>query len=219
MTSDSGLSEKLRVLREGRIEPEDLYGLIHDLGEARFTSAEPDVARLLEHADPQIRYIAVSVLAFGWDMLHYQGVLEAISVADPDCNVRQIAVSGLGYLLRESRDARASKLLVEKLRSADEDGAVRFAAYEALLEIWLPSERLLPNFARLQSRLDDMSRNVKRTLALSRELGQAKLSGDSEKALAIAEELRILAEAWETSWQERVDWGAVAAIEHGEVPT
>ena len=218
MTGDPDLGERLRALREDQIELDDLYSLIHDFGEAHFISAEPDVARFLEHPDPQIRYVAVHVIAFDWGMLKYRGALEGMLVGDPDGFVRQIAASGLGHLLRESRDARVIRLLLQTLRRDDEDGSVREAAYEALLDVWLPSSKPLDKLEGMQNRLAQTSRIVERSLALSKELGQAQLSGDSEKAFAISEELRILGQAWEESWQEHVDWGAVAAIERGEVP-
>jgi hypothetical protein len=92
------------------------------------------------------------------------------------------------------------------------------AAYEALLDIWLPWSERAPTLEKIKSGLPELSKNSARIGALSRELGEAQLSGDSERVLAIAEEMRIFIKAWDESWQERVDWEAVAAIERGEAP-
>jgi len=218
MTGSSDLTEKHRALRDGQIGDEYLYDLIQEFGKVHFVTAAPDVARLLQHADPQIRYMAINVLTFDWDLLKYRDAVEPL-VADPIYYVRQQAIMGLGYLLRGSRDVRATKLFLQKLKSVDEDGSVREAAYEALLDMWLPPSKRAPTFEQVRSGLPELSKRATTTLALSRELGRAKASGDSERVLAIAEEMRIFVKNWDESWQARVDWEAVAAIERGEPPT
>lgn len=138
MNDKKHLLERLRALKEGRVQEEELYTLIHEFGNAGFLQAETEVARFLQHDDPELRYIAVNVLAIHWGKADYRGVFEQMLTADPDSRVRDIAASSLGYLLRESRDQRATRLLLEKLRDEAEDRYVREAAFEALLDIWFP---------------------------------------------------------------------------------
>lgn len=215
MTSDVGRREKLRALREGRIEIEDLYGLLDELDESDSTCAEPDVARLLEHENPIVRYTAIGVLAYRWEMRDYREKLVAMLANDPDADVSHTAASALGWLLRGSRDAAATELLLKKIRSDDENKVVREMAYGALLDIWLqPAGRAL-TLTDLRPLVDRLSKNLERTSALARDLDRAVDAGDTAKADAIRAELGRPDE----SWKERVDWDVVAAIERGEIPT
>ncbi len=111
MTNEVGRRERLRALREGRIKLEDLYSLLDELDESDSTYAEPDVARLLEHENPIVRYTAIVVLALRWDMRRYHDKLEAMLANDLDADVRRMAASALGWLLRGSRDPKATELL------------------------------------------------------------------------------------------------------------
>lgn len=55
-----------RELMAGRIPRERLYEAIHDLGEANFVEAEPEVAKFVGDPDPELRYIAVNVISLHW---------------------------------------------------------------------------------------------------------------------------------------------------------
>ncbi len=141
MTDRSQLTESLRALRGDRVSSEDLYHVIHEFGEGGFIEAEPDVAQFLVHDNPQLRYIAINVLTLHWGMVKYRRELERIIVDDGDEDVRRIAVVGLGYVLRESHDSQATRLLIAKLRDISEDIDVRQTAFDALMDIWLPTTR------------------------------------------------------------------------------
>ncbi len=136
--SSASLTERLAAFREGRLRGEDLYGFIHDLGEADYREAEPDVTSLLQHPDAEIRYVAVSVLALHWKMAVHRGEFERMMLFDADANVRRMATTGLGYVLRGTQDTQATRVLVRKLRDETEEGLVREAAHMALLDLWLP---------------------------------------------------------------------------------
>jgi len=217
MTSDSELRDKVRDLREGRIGAEDLFELIRDIGRSNFLEAEADVAGLLQHVDAQLRYGAIYVLAFDWDLIRYRGEIERL-LDDRVDYVRQQAAAGLGYLLRESRDSAATQILLHRFRDVSEDESVREAAYEALLDIWLPYVERAPTVAKIKRGLPELSRKIAKSLDLSRELGRAEKSGNLREAERIREELKRFAKDWDESWQHRVDWEAVAAIERGEPP-
>ncbi len=84
----------LERLREGTVP--DVYGAIHDLGEAAHSTtgyrgceilraeAEPVVAGFLKHPEPNLRYIAINVLSFHWDMTRHARVFQQISQNDLD---------------------------------------------------------------------------------------------------------------------------------------
>jgi len=214
MSRDIGLREKLRALREGRLGLDDLYSLLDELDESDSTHAERDVAELLRHTNPIVRYTAIQVLAFTWETRLYRDKLEAMLLHDLDTDVRHTAASALGWLLRGSQDAKATKLLLSSLRSEDESAIVREVAYGALLDIWLQPagrERTTANVLRFADRI---LRYAERSSALVRELDEALRAGNTAKEEAIRDALSRP----DDSWKERVDWDAVAAIERGEAP-
>ena len=140
---------ELQRLQEGSVPEVHLYGAIHDLGEAAHAEtgyrgcealraeAEPVIAGFLAHTDPQIRYIAVNVLAIHWDMKHYAKTFQQLALTDPEDDVRQIAVSAVGFLLRDSRDVDAARFVLGILRDPAQPAWIRESAYGALEEIWL----------------------------------------------------------------------------------
>lgn len=204
MTDDLDLRKQLRALREDRVPYEDLYGLIHEFGEGGFTEAEPDVVRFLKHEDYLLRYIAVSVLTFHWDMPKYRDEFERLLFDDPDEYVRHIAASGLGYVLRESRDPEATRVLLQKLRDTSDDGYVRAAAYEAILDIWFPPPE------RKREWLTGIRETLERSVVKDEDLSKASARS--------REDFRKTWAFWEREWELRVDWDLVAAIERGDFP-
>lgn len=208
-------AERLRALKEGKVKHgDDLYRLIHDLGEAGFTDAEPDIVPFLEHEDPELRYIAVSVLTLHWDMARYRNEIERILVSDSEVHVRRMAVAGLGFVFRETRDPRATSLLLQKLRDAAEDGSVRRVAYEALLDVWLPeSKRSRDRDARIQEGFAVLGESLTHAERLQKAMEVPEPFRDSELA-----ELSEQSEKSGKEWEQRVDWDLVAAIERGEFP-
>lgn len=140
----------LQRLRSGSIPETNLYGAIHDLGEATHSEtgyrgcetlraeAEPDIVALLKHPDEEIRGIAVSVLTFHWNAPGRKNRDELIVLLlhDPDNLVKSTAAAGLGFVLRDSRDPVVSAALVETIQDTDEDPSLRETAYDALGEVW-----------------------------------------------------------------------------------
>ena len=140
MNERKQLRTKLKLLKANRILRHEIYGLIHDFGEARFVRAERQIVKLLTNRNPNLRYIAVMVLALHWRMKKYRHAFERLLAKDSDYHVRRIAAAGLGYVLRRSRDSQAIRLLMKKLFNRAEVESVRKTAYEAILEIWFRDE-------------------------------------------------------------------------------
>ena len=138
MQSDELLRAKLTALRNDKIPPEELYGLIHDFGHAMFLEAEPDVVTLLNHPNAQIRCIAIRVLTFHWDVRRHRDELIRLLQHDPEYEVRSFAARGLGFVFRESKDAVVSRALINIIRDNDEDPYLREAAYKGLRGVWTP---------------------------------------------------------------------------------
>jgi hypothetical protein len=84
-----------------------------------------------------MRYIALNVLTLHWKSRKYRDRYESMFVEDPASEVRRLAAAGLGYVLAQTRDTRASKLLARRVRDESEDYSVRQTAYESLRDLWL----------------------------------------------------------------------------------
>ena len=203
MMGSPSLREQMKRLREGKISGDELYRLIHEFGEAKFIEAEPDVVAALRHDDYLIRYIAAMVLTYHWDLVAHRDDIERL-MEDPDPEVRRVAAGGLGFLLRETQDRHATRLLIRKLRDATEEGSVRNGAYHALLAMWVPATKdnreVLEGLRHELSRSALMAKELEGALKQSREALEAKLA------------------FWRSEWESRIDWELVAAIERGEVP-
>jgi hypothetical protein len=138
----------LQRIRNGTIPQDRLYAALHDLGEALHSGtgfrgceilraeAAPVVAGFLKHRISRFRYIAVSVLSAHWDLVRYATTFQRMALRDPDDSVRKIALSSVGYLLRDTRDRNATKLLLHIFRDFGESAPTRQIAYEGLVEVW-----------------------------------------------------------------------------------
>lgn len=218
MKPKADLHEQLGALRAGRVPQEALYGLIHDFGQAGFTAAEPDVRRYLRHDDPDLRYIALNALTFHWDMQKYRTDCERLLFEDPDPKVRAMAAAGLGYILRESRDARATSILLEKLRQQGEEFTARLSAYDALLDLWLTQSQKVSYTNKELDEAEESIRNDRKFIELSEEVDKAKAQGDEERARELSKELDALVQADKRRRESLIDWDLVAAVERGTVP-
>lgn len=151
------------------------------------------VAGFLAHDAPMIRYIAISVLATHWDLKRYVQTFRALGQSDPDEDVRQIAVSSVGWMLRGSRDRDASRFLLGIFRDPCQPAWIRETAYHGLVEIWQGWDAAHALFIRILRRKD-------------------VLRAEAEKVSASGEKPQI---DWrpENAWEEFVDWDFVAQLE------
>ncbi|HEU5298685.1 MAG TPA: hypothetical protein VFW08_04240 [bacterium] len=143
---------ELARLRAGAVAREELYSAIHDLGEAAHgttgypgceklrTEAEPTVAGFLHHPEPSIRYIAINVLSFHWDLQTYVDTLLQTSQNDPADEVRQIALSAAAWLARGTRHPAVAKELLSIIEDATRSAQERAYAYHDLVTVWQDGE-------------------------------------------------------------------------------
>jgi hypothetical protein len=131
--------EIAEVARElvGNSRESDPYTLIHILGVSGATEYEPLVARFLNASfDPMLARIALQVLCSHWGMAsRYRDQVEKFVRGvewDIDADVRIVALSAAGELLRERLGKSLLRLLVEIFTSSAERHIVRQAAYFAL---------------------------------------------------------------------------------------
>ena len=129
------------AIERRRISTTGLYGLIHWFGETEMFDLESDIVRYLGHPKESMREIALSVLTLHWKSRKYRDRYEALLEKDPSSEVRREAASGLGWVLAQTRDTRASKLLARRVKDKSEDYDVKQTAYEALRDLWLSRRR------------------------------------------------------------------------------
>ena len=169
---------------------------IHDLGELGDPVLQDHVTPFLIHPNPILRYEALSTLGHHWMLPQYRAQFEEMMRSDSDEDVRRIAASCLGLVLKGTRDKAAAQHLIAKLRDENEDGYVREGAYDALLDIWAPeSEAAKSRHGDLQTAAwEELYEKVQR----ARERGE-----DSSQLL----------EAWDKLWMRWVDWHLVDKID------
>ncbi len=212
MTDRSILTKQLARLKARRVPRAELYDLLHEFGEAGFVEAAPEVAKFLHHRFRNMRYIAVMVLALHWYLVEYRDEYERLAKSDPKIDVRRIAVSGLGAVLKETRDPRATRFLLEKLRDNSEDGSVREASYEALLDLWFPHAQLKPQ------RLRKLEEAIEENLASMSSMQTASvLPGPLRTVEFESRRKKRRGEERGGLWAAHVDWDLVMAIERGEI--
>lgn len=197
------MHEKLKALREDRIPDDEIYSTLDEFGRAGFTAAESEVRRYLTHDKPQLRYVAVYVLALYWDLAKYGDTFERLLFEDPDADVRRVAAGALGYVLRERRDSEAVHLLIRKLRETGENWYVRKASYDAIRDIWLDDSTRKRQWPR--EALDSLQRESKHLQPIEEILMRGGSVGEKqvEEVYARLQEER----------EKEIDWEFINLIE------
>lgn len=137
MTDDTGvgLVSAFRALQAGTLPPEDIYHVVHEFGEHNFREAFPVVEPLLHSSDPQLRAVALEVIAGHWGMPGYWNTICRRLTEDPDIDCRFRAARLIGTLKRNTGDQEALHLLAQVVSNTSEHHLVRAAAYGAMLSI------------------------------------------------------------------------------------
>jgi hypothetical protein len=178
------------ALRDGAVPPDRLYAVLHDLGEAQALEGEELVARFLDHEDPELRYITVTVLALLWRNSGHLRDLELMLERDPSEMVREVCARGIGFLMSGTKDISTTRLLLRRFQDEQESAYVQKAAYDALESLWIP---VAP--AREAAAAAEEATRVLRGRAVHREPEfQPRLKAD-----------HVLPN-WPDEWRQRVDW-------------
>lgn len=129
------LERTFRALQAGTLPPEDTYHVVHEFGEHNFREAFPVVEPLLHSSDPQLRAVALEVIAGHWRMSGYWDTIVTRLTEDPDIDCRFRAASLIGALKRNTGDSATLHLLAQVVSNTAEHHLVRKAAYGAMLSI------------------------------------------------------------------------------------
>jgi len=98
---------------------------------ARANETTP-VAEYLTNPDPELRFIALSVLTLHWRRPEYRIAAERM-LSDPDADVRRMAADTLGVLAQNTRDPRVLSLLLSRIDDSAEEWHVRDTACSPFL--------------------------------------------------------------------------------------
>lgn len=98
-------------------------------------------------------------------------------------------------MLQSTKDAKAVRVLLKKLRDGEETGSVRSSCYDALKSIWLGESETAESVAFY----------AEQVLRSAAELERARKAAPEEFEAAM---LR-----WEMEWLSKVDWDFVEDVE------
>jgi len=82
-----------------------------------------------------LRYIALSALTLHWQCDEHRQTCERMAVSDPDEEVRLMAVSGIGSLLRGTRNPDGLAFLLAVLENEDTPADILDIAYQGVGKI------------------------------------------------------------------------------------
>ncbi|MBV9691258.1 MAG: hypothetical protein JO202_16280 [Ktedonobacteraceae bacterium] len=126
------LEADLATLRRGEIPRKGVFDTIHNFGEERFMEALPEIKKYIISTDERLRYIALHVLTFHYQLPDYARVAMDMMKDDPDQDCRIMAINGLLSLRRNTDDQYALKELATIVRNEEEEEFVRETAYKAM---------------------------------------------------------------------------------------
>lgn len=129
------LERTFRALQADTLPPEEIYHAVHEFGRHNFREAFPVVEPLLQSSDPQLRAVALEVIAGHWRMQGYWDIICQRLTGDPDIDNRLRAAGLIGSLKRDTGDQEALHLLAQVVDKTSEHRLVRAAAYGAMLRI------------------------------------------------------------------------------------
>jgi len=151
------LRSQLASLRAGETPEVEIYTVIHGFGNERFTEAKPYIEQQLGHPDPQIRYIALNVLAIHWMCTEHRQTCEHFALTDLDSDNRRLGISGLGALLEGTRDPKVLQLLLHVFNDEQEEPHVRDRAYSSILYVLGKPAKAQPSATRRLNYAEDVN--------------------------------------------------------------
>ena len=149
--------DRLKLLRKGFLSEKEVADLFADAGTHNYVKARNDVEKLLDHANPIIRYNAIGTLALEWGLDSRADRIKAIALRDPDSDCRRCAAAALGSLFRDTKDPHTLKTLISIARNSDEVQHVRAFAYTGALDVLGVSRDIQPNAFGLNVGRDELA--------------------------------------------------------------
>jgi hypothetical protein len=149
--------ERVKLLRKGLLSEKEIADLAADVGSGNYIEARPDIEKLLDHANPIIRYNALGTLAFEWGLDSRADQIKEIAVQDADSDCRRCAAAALGSLFRGTNNPDVLKTLVSIARNPNEEQHVRAFAYTGSLDVLGVSREIQPNAYGLSVGRDELA--------------------------------------------------------------
>ena len=129
------LSATLADLRAGRLRPYSLSETIHEFGEEHFEEALPEIVSSLNSTNERVRYMALHVLTFHFQLKDYKPSAIEMLLHDPDEECREQAASGLGALMKNTGDLESLHVLAKVVHNEEEPKLTRAIAYASMYSI------------------------------------------------------------------------------------
>ncbi|MGD2114649.1 MAG: HEAT repeat domain-containing protein [Acidobacteriota bacterium] len=156
--SEQSLAQRWRSVALGKAGSQEKIDLAWETGESKSTEFAPELRRLLEDDDEEVRYYTLQSLVL---QLHehdsdIQQVCWRLLETDDDDDVRSMAATCLGRIYSGSGDLRVFSRLVEVLKDQNQSGGVQRSAYEALFDLAGRPPREWPSLQVSWRRLHEM---------------------------------------------------------------
>lgn len=139
------VAERLDLFRRGELTTPETADFAADAGKENYIEAEPEVNRLLDHADPIVRYNAMASVAYEWGRSSRSDRIREILETDSDSDCRRQAAGALGSLFRDTRNEEVLAALVRSAKNVSEEMHVRAFAYTGALDVIGVSRSIQPH--------------------------------------------------------------------------
>ena len=127
----------LAALQEGTLTNEywNIHNTLVQIGKRQIREAGSLVARFLTSDDPDLRNVALMVLALDLGLHEYAETALRFLTEDPDPLCRMSGASAAGGFMQGTNDRRTLVVLARVASNEQEDEQVRSSAYRAILSV------------------------------------------------------------------------------------
>jgi hypothetical protein len=129
----NNLQNKLKRMQQGDLHGRDLLRSISYFGEQRYSPAIPELKRLLNSDDSQVRATALKTLTMYFGLEELWETTRHILLSDPDEQYRIAAAESLAYLHLNTGNRQTLSLLASIVRDEQASEALRKMAYASML--------------------------------------------------------------------------------------
>jgi len=113
----------------------EIASVISDLGDVQYLHAKPVIEGYLNHPEAWVRRNAIQALTIDFKAQEHRTTCEIMIRDETDFDARNVAISGLGQLLRFAPGLTGIKILAALVRNPNEEIVHREAAYQGILWI------------------------------------------------------------------------------------
>lgn len=130
--NEEEMAQALVQIQQNQLQGRALHHALHEFGRHFFFPARAEVERFLTDPDPDLRDIALEVLANHWRLPEMWETARQFLEHDEDSDCRMKGASALAVLKRNTQDRQTLSILAHVVRNTQEEHLVRRVAYAAM---------------------------------------------------------------------------------------